>query len=69
MSRRRVRNDRRRQEERREGAQRRQEARDSRTPQEQLQRLDELLGVGQGAQRERARLQALIKEKLSDSLV
>lgn len=38
------------------------EARALRTPQEQLQRLDKLLGVGVGAKRERARLSKLIEE-------
>lgn len=38
----------------------RKEARDARTPQEQLKVLDERLGVGQGAKKERARLKSLI---------
>lgn len=39
----------------------RQEARAKRTPQEQLKRLDEMLGEGKGAAKERARLEAAIK--------
>jgi hypothetical protein len=46
----------------RKAAEERQEARNARTPQQQLQRLDKLLGIGQGAKKERARLQALIDE-------
>lgn len=42
-------------------AEERQQIRDARTPKEQLKILDERLGVGQGAQKERTRLQALIK--------
>lgn len=38
----------------------RQKIRDARTPKEQLKALDERLGVGQGAKKERVRLQALI---------
>lgn len=41
----------------REQAEERQAARDARGPAGQLARLDALLGVGQGARRERARLQ------------
>lgn len=53
-------------EDRRESAKRRQEERAKRSPLEQLQRLDSLLGKGEGAKRERARLEALIaKEKTS----
>lgn len=43
----------------REEAQIRQEVRDMRSPQEQLQRLDDMFGVGQGARKERARLAKL----------
>jgi uncharacterized protein YecT (DUF1311 family) len=42
------------------GAYRRQKASVQRTPQQQLRQLDERLGVGVGAKKERARLQALI---------
>ena len=45
---------------RREAAQERAEVRANRSPQEQLATLDKRLGKGQGAKRERARLQALI---------
>lgn len=38
----------------------RQEARDARSPREQLAALNQRLGIGVGAKRERARLQALI---------
>lgn len=43
-----------------EGAKARQTERAKRTPEEQLERLDARNGVGQGAQKERARLMALI---------
>lgn len=43
------------------GAALRKEERDLRTPQQQLERLDKLLGVGIGAKKERARLQKSIK--------
>ena len=46
---------------RRRRANERQEARVKRTPQEQLKRLDEMLGEGKGAAKERARLEAVIK--------
>jgi len=45
-------------ENKRAGAIQRQEARASRTPQEQLKRLDAMFGEGKGARRERARLMA-----------
>jgi len=41
---------------RKEASIKRQEERDGRSAQEQLARLDQALGVGQGAARERARL-------------
>lgn len=41
----------------------RQEARDARTSEEQLRRLDERLGVGVGAKKERAYLQAFLRAK------
>jgi hypothetical protein len=41
----------------------RQKARDTRTPQQQLERLDSLLGEGQGAVKERARLTAQIQKE------
>ena len=41
----------------------RESLRSTRTPQEQLKRLDELLGVGVGAVKERARLARLIEQK------
>ena len=47
---------------RREEAAARQENRQSLTPQEQLARLDERLGCGCGATKERNRLKALIGE-------
>jgi len=47
--------------ERREKARARQRQRDELTPTQQLAVLDDRLGVGQGAERERARLQALIE--------
>jgi len=46
---------------RKEDAKVRQEQRDKRTPQDQLKRLDEMLGVGVGAQKERTRLKAVIE--------
>ena len=45
----------------REEAEQRAAERESRTPQQQLQRLDKLLGEGVGAKKERARLAKLIK--------
>jgi len=50
-------------EERRKEAEARQAERDQLTPEKQLARLDERLGVGVGAAKERARLQKLIDEK------
>jgi hypothetical protein len=47
---------------RRREARERQAERDNRTPQEQLARLDRILGNGQGARRERARLKKQIQE-------
>lgn len=49
-------------EERRREAEARQKERDQLSAEEQLARLDERLGKGVGAARERARLQALIDE-------
>lgn len=49
-------------EERRREAEARQKERDRLSAEEQLARLDERLGKGVGAARERARLQALIDE-------
>jgi hypothetical protein len=46
---------------RQQEAQERAEVRASRSPEEQLAVLDKRLGKGKGAQRERARLQALIE--------
>lgn len=51
----------RRKEIRRKEAQERAEVRAQRSPQEQLAILDKRLGKGQGAQRERARLQSIIE--------
>lgn len=45
----------------REAAELRQRQRDARSPQQQLDRLDSLLGVGVGAQRERARLLRMLE--------
>lgn len=50
-----------RREARQEAAKERQAVRDQRTPKQQIQRLDELLGDGEGAQKERARLLATIE--------
>jgi len=47
---------------RRESAEERREAREARTPQEQLARLDRLLGKGKGAAKERARLKKLAEK-------
>lgn len=47
---------------RRKSAAERQAARDERSHQEQLERLDRILGKGKGAAKERARLKALIKK-------
>ena len=52
-----------RREELREGAAERSACRDSRTDAQQLQVLDQRLGAGEGASKERARLEALIEEK------
>lgn len=43
------------------GALERQQEAERRSPEEQLRRLDEKFGVGQGAQKERARLERLVK--------
>jgi hypothetical protein len=51
---------------RREEAQKRQDARDHRTPEQQLALLDSRLGAGQGARKERARLAALIEQSNSE---
>lgn len=48
---------------RRRSAIERQEARSERSPQQQLERLDGMLGKGQGASKERARLGALIADQ------
>jgi hypothetical protein len=45
---------------RREEAEKRQSARDARSPEQQLALLDSKLGDGKGAKKERARLQAII---------
>ena len=45
----------------REEAEQRAAEREARTPQQQLQRLDKLLGEGVGAAKERARLSKLIE--------
>lgn len=47
----------------REEAEKRQEARNAREPEQQLALLDSRLGAGIGARKERARLQAMIEEK------
>jgi hypothetical protein len=47
---------------RREDAAKRQEARNARTPEQQLALLDSRLGAGKGARKERERLQAMIEE-------
>jgi hypothetical protein len=47
---------------RKEEAQKRQDARNHRTPEQQLALLDSRLGAGQGARKERARLAALIEK-------
>lgn len=52
----------RRRDERRESAIERQAARDARSHQQQLERLDRMFGKGKGAAKERARLRALIKQ-------
>jgi hypothetical protein len=56
-------NKRRRLEERREEALERQTERSARTPIQQLEKLDIILGIGAGAKRERARLQLIIEER------
>ena len=48
---------------RREQAQERREARDSRSNQEQLEELNRRLGEGQGAKRERSRLESLMESE------
>lgn len=48
---------------RREDAKKRQDARNHRSPEQQLALLDSRLGAGKGAVRERARLQAMIEER------
>jgi hypothetical protein len=47
---------------RREAAEKRQAARNIMTPQEQLDRLDRMLGKGKGAVKERARLAEIIRK-------
>lgn len=47
----------------REEAEKRQEARNARTPEQQLALLDSRLGVGKGARKERERLHAVIEER------
>jgi len=49
-------------EERRERAKERKEAAEGRTPQEQLARLDDMLGKGKGAKKERAKLAKRIED-------
>lgn len=49
-------------EDRRERANERKEVADGRTPQEQLARLDDILGKGKGAVKERAKLAKKIKD-------
>ena len=61
----RVNNGQRRRNERRETAKENLEARHARTPQAQLTLLDERLGVGIGAHKERARLQTIL-QRLED---
>ena len=50
---------------RRKVAEMRQEARNNRSPEQQLALLDSRLGAGRGAGRERARLQAMIEKQKS----
>jgi hypothetical protein len=52
---------------RRKSARQRKEARDALTDQQQLDRLDKLLGVGKGAKKERARLTGRIAKKNAKS--
>lgn len=61
-----IRNSRQRREERVKAAQERQEAREKLTAREQLRELDKRLGKGVGAQKERARLNALIEAELEE---
>jgi hypothetical protein len=49
--------------ERREEALTRQEERNQRTPKQQIQHLDKILGKGQGATKERARLAKMMETK------
>ena len=49
--------------ERREEAKARQEERNQRTPQQQIQHLDKILGKGKGATKERARLAKMMETK------
>jgi len=53
-------------EERKRNAEARQRQRDELSPEEQLAALDKRLGVGVGAARERARLQALLDRNKND---